>query len=99
MSDRRSRERETHSLTSALEQRLDADRRAERITGDALIDAVVVRLKLQHLYRHRTSTWPLTDTWLRIHVQLSAVLCPPVPVVHVTSRHQRPRASIQSNPM
>jgi len=54
------------------------------IAGDALVEAVMPRLKLHYLYRYRTFTWPLSDTWLGVHVQLSPVLQPPVPVVPFT---------------
>ena len=68
-------------LTGSLEQRVDADGRAELIAGDALIDAVVLRPLLLDLDRYRTFTWPLSDAGRRGHVQISAVLQPPVPVV------------------
>jgi len=75
----------TRRRTGPFEQSLDADSCAKLVAGDALVKTVVVRLKLLDVYRYRTFTWPLADTWLRVHVQLSAVLRPPVPVLH--SRH------------
>ena len=59
---------------------MDADGRAQLVAGNALIDSIMARLQLHDLNHDRAFTWPLCDARLRFHVQLLAILQPPVPV-------------------